>query len=92
MFEMVGNLLRLRPGVSIPLADGPERELVVTVSDGRQSAALTLQIGVTATGFNNGGTVDVMESHESTAGFRWVSPSNLFSMRMRSRDRDDPRL
>lgn len=66
----------------LPLADGPERELVVTVSDGRQSAALTLQIGVTATGFNNGGTVDVMESHESTAGFRWVSPSNLFSMRM----------
>ena len=31
MFDMVGNMLRLRPGVSIPLADGPEREVVITM-------------------------------------------------------------
>jgi hypothetical protein len=82
VFEMVGDTLRLRPGVSIPLADGPERELIITVSDGRQSAALTLYIGVTALGINNGGTVDLLESHESAHGFRWAGPGNVFTMRM----------
>jgi hypothetical protein len=82
LFEVVGDMLRLRPGLSIPLADGPERELVITVSDGLQSAALTLSIGVTALGINNGGTVDLLESHESANGFRWAGPGNLFSMRM----------
>lgn len=82
LFEVVGDMLRLRPGLSIPLADGPERDLVITVSDGLQSAALTLSIGVTALGINNGGTVDLLESHESAHGFRWAGPGNLFSIRM----------
>ncbi|MEI6162535.1 MAG: DUF4214 domain-containing protein [Roseococcus sp.] len=82
IFEVVGDMLKLRSGVSIPLADGPERDVVITVSDGRQSAALTISIGVTALGINNGGTVDLLESHESANGFRWAGPSNLFSMRM----------
>jgi hypothetical protein len=82
LFEVVGDMLRLRAGLSIPLADGPERELVITVSDGLQSAALTLSIGVTALGINDGGTVDLLESHESAHGFRWAGPGNLFSMRM----------
>ena len=82
LFMMVGDTLRLRPGLSIPLADGPERDLVITVSDGFQSAALTLSIGVTALGINSGGTVDLMESHESANGFRWAGPGNLFSLRM----------
>ncbi len=82
LFEVVGDMLRLRPGLSIPLADGPERELVVTVSDGRQSSALTLQIGVTALGINGGGTVDLLETHEAAHGFHWAGPGNLFSMRM----------
>lgn len=82
VFEVVGDTLRLRSGVSIPLADGPERDVVITVSDGRQSAALTVSIGVTALGINNGGTVDLLETHESSAGFRWSQPGNLFSLRM----------
>lgn len=82
LFMIVGDTLRLRPGLSIPLADGPEREVVITVSDGRQSAALTVSIGVTALGLNNGGTVDLLESHEAANGFRWAGPGNLFSMRM----------
>lgn len=82
LFEVVGDMLRLRQGVSIPLADGPARELVITVSDGWQSSALTLSIGVTALGINNGGTVDLLESHESAHGFRWAGSGNLFSMRM----------
>lgn len=86
LFEMVGSMLKLRAGLSIPLADGPEREVVITVSDGRQSQAFTLSIGVTALGINNGGLVDLMERHESQAGFSWVgaasSTSNLFTMRM----------
>lgn len=82
LFMMVGDTLRLRPGLSIPLADGPERELVITVSDGFQSAALTISIGVTALGINSGGTVDLLESHEAAHGFRWAGAGNLFSMRM----------
>jgi hypothetical protein len=82
LFMVVGDSLRLRPGLSIPLADGPQRELVITVSDGIQSSALTVSIGVTALGINSGGTVDLLEAHESAHGFRWVAPGNLFSMRM----------
>jgi hypothetical protein len=82
IFEMAGDMLRLRSGVSIPLADGPQRDVVITVFDGRQSAALTVSIGVTATGINNGGTVDLLETHESAHGFHWAGPGNLFSLRM----------
>jgi len=82
IFEVVGDTLRLRAGVSIPLADGPERNVVITVSDGKQSAALTLSIGITLPGVNNGDPVDIMETHESEAGFRWAAQNNLFSMRM----------
>jgi len=82
IYEVVGGMLKLKAGVSIPLADGPQRPLVVTVSDGMQSAALTVNIGVIATGVNIGGPVDILESHETGAGFRWAAPGNLFSMRM----------
>ena len=82
LFEVVGDTLRLKEGVSIPLADGPVRDVVITVSDGTQSSALTLSIGITVAGVNNGGTVDILETHEAEAGFRWASQNNLFSMRM----------
>jgi hypothetical protein len=82
IFEVVGDTLRLRSGVSIPLADGPEREVVITVSDGLQAAALKVSIGIAAAGINNGGTVDLLESHESAHGFSWAGTGNLFSMRM----------
>jgi len=82
IFEVVGDMLKLRSGVSIPLADGPEREVVITVSDGRQSAALTVSVGVTALGINSGGTVDLLESHESAHGFSWAGPGNVFSLHM----------
>ncbi len=83
IFEVVGDMLKLRSGVSIPLADGPEREVVVTASDGVRSAAFVLPIGVTALGINNGGTVDLLESHESSYGFSWAGPGHMFSTRMR---------
>lgn len=82
IFEVAGNMLRLRSGVSIPLADGPQRDVVITVSDGLQASAFTLSIGVTALGINNGGTVELLESHETAHGFRWTGTGNLFSMRM----------
>jgi len=82
IFEVVGDTLRLKPGISIPLADGPDRDVVITVSDGIQSAALTLSIGITVPGVNGGGPVDIMETHEREAGFRWATQNNLFSMRM----------
>lgn len=45
-FEVVGDELRLRPGVALDLADGPRRDLIVEVSDGQQSAAFTLSFEI----------------------------------------------
>lgn len=45
-FEVVGNELRLRPGVQLVLGDGPQRNLIVEVSDGTQSAAFQLSIDI----------------------------------------------
>ena len=71
MLEVVGDELKLRPGISIPLADGPLRPVVITASDGTQSAALTIHIGITSPGLNDGGVVDLLELHETAHGFRW---------------------
>jgi hypothetical protein len=46
-FEVVGDTLRLQSGISLGLDDIPDLPLIVTVSDGRQSAAFTLDITVT---------------------------------------------
>jgi hypothetical protein len=46
-FEVVGNELRLKSGISLGLDDMPGRPLIIEVSDGHQSAAFTLEIRVT---------------------------------------------
>jgi hypothetical protein len=45
-FEVVGTTLKLRDGISLGLDDMPNRPLFVAVSDGRQSAAFTLDLRV----------------------------------------------
>ena len=82
MLEVVDDVLQLRPGVSIPLAEGPQRPVVITASDGKQSAAFTLNIGITALGLNEGRVVDLLEAHETSHGFRWAGAGNVFTTRM----------
>jgi hypothetical protein len=43
-FEVVGNTLKLRDGISLGLDDAPLRPLFIEVSDGRQSAAFALDL------------------------------------------------
>ena len=45
-FEVVGTTLKLKDGISLGLDDMPDRPLFINVSDGRQSAAFTLDITV----------------------------------------------
>ena len=45
-FEVVDGVLKLREGISLGLDDMPQRPLIIEVSDGRQSAAFLLWIGV----------------------------------------------
>jgi hypothetical protein len=45
-FEVVDGVLKLRDGISLGLDDMPQRPLIVEVSDGRQSAAFLLWLGV----------------------------------------------
>jgi len=82
MFEVVNGDLRLRSGVSLALADGPYRPLVITVSDGHQSQAFTIMIGVTVPAIGNGQVVDLLETHEKGSGFQWASQKNLISLNM----------
>lgn len=45
-FEVVGNVLKLKDGISLGLDDTPSRPLFIEVSDGRQSAGFTLDLTV----------------------------------------------
>jgi hypothetical protein len=45
-FEVVGNTLRLQPGIALGLDEIPDLPLIVTVSDGTRSIALVLDIAV----------------------------------------------
>lgn len=45
-FEVVGNVLKLKDGISLGLDDMPLRPLIIGVSDGHQSAAFVLDIHV----------------------------------------------
>ena len=45
-FEVVDGVLKLRDGISLGLDDMPQRPLIIEVSDGHQSAAFLLWLGV----------------------------------------------
>jgi hypothetical protein len=69
MFEIVGGILRLQAGISIPMADGPIRPVVIEVWDGKQSSAFTLDITVT---LPSGGSFDTLEPGERQDNFYWA--------------------
>jgi hypothetical protein len=75
--EVVGDELRLRPGVTIDLADGPRRPLIIEVSDGSQSAAFTLPIEVLPDPAVSAQPINLLLPGMSKAGFGWVDSSGV---------------
>jgi len=78
-FEVVGNTLKLQSGISLGLDDIPHRPIIITVSDGIQSAAFALDLTVT-------GPVDPAPPGLPTisagpiAGFTEVSPGKVVAI------------
>jgi hypothetical protein len=73
-FEVVGDELRLRPGVTLDLADGPRRPLIIEVSDGRQSAAFTLPIDILPDPAVSTQPINLLLPGMRKAGFAWADP------------------
>ncbi|RAI59901.1 hypothetical protein [Roseicella frigidaeris] len=76
-FEVAGNALRLRPGISLGLDDMPQRPLIIEVSDGHQSAAFTLQIRVTDPAMQGA----ELQPGESRAGFSYAASDTAIALR-----------
>lgn len=76
-FEIVGNELRLRPGVQLVLGDGPQRDLIVEVWDGRQSAAFQLAIDILPDPALGPAPVDVLVPGLSRLGLEWTTPNGV---------------
>jgi hypothetical protein len=70
-FEVVNGALRLRPGVSVSLADGPERSVTVTVSDGRQESAFTIDFDILPAAGLPQEPVNFLMPGESKLGLSW---------------------
>ncbi|MCX8132824.1 MAG: hypothetical protein N3D18_02525 [Roseococcus sp.] len=78
-FEVVGNVLRLKQGVSLSLADGRERSITVTVSDGTQSSAFTLTFDVLPKPGVSREPIDYLVPGQTKHGFSWASPGVVSS-------------
>ncbi len=71
-FEVVDGELRLKPGISLDLGDGPRRELIIEVSDGTQSAAFSLPIEILPDPATSTRPIDVLIPGMEKAGFGWA--------------------
>lgn len=78
-FEVVGNTLKLRDGISLGLDDIPHRPLLIEVSDGRQSAAFTLDLIVRDLAPQES-TAPVLLPGETLAGFTAIAPGTVLSL------------
>ena len=79
-YEIVGQTLRLRPGMTVSISDGPFRTLNVEVSDGLQSAAHRLNISVVAAPGEQA-IIDVLDPWEVKAGFSWKNGDTVSALR-----------
>lgn len=76
LYEVVDMELRLKPGMSLALSDGPFRAIMLEVSDGRNSAAFRLQFEVVAPGTQQL-LLDLLDPWEVKAGFRFAGPGHV---------------
>ena len=78
-FEVVGNVLKLRDGISLGLDEMPTLPLFIEVSDGRQSAGFTLSIAVTDPG-TQPSRVEVLTPATPQFGFVLHTPSQAVTL------------
>ncbi|WP_043359813.1 DUF4214 domain-containing protein [Belnapia sp. F-4-1] len=78
-FEVVGNVLKLKEGISLGLDEMPTHPLFVQVSDGRQSAGFTLNLTVTDPGMQQS-HVDVLTPATPQSGFALHAPSQAVAL------------
>ena len=79
-YEIVGNTLQLRPGMTVAISDGPFRVLNIEVSDGLQSAAHRLEISMVAAPGEQA-VLDVLDHWEVRAGFAWKDENTIRALR-----------
>jgi hypothetical protein len=80
-FEVVDGVLKLREGISLGLDDMPQRPLIVEVSDGHQSAAFLLWLGVA----DPGTRLADLPAGATRGGFTLAGPETVLALR-ESRD------
>jgi hypothetical protein len=78
-FEVVGNVLKLRDGISLGLDDMPRRPLFIQVSDGQQSAGFTLDLTVRDPAAQQS-TVQLLAPGETRAGFTQTAPDQVLAL------------
>lgn len=79
-YEVVGDSLKLRDGVTVAISDGPYRAILVDVSDGQQSAALRLNIRIESPAGEQS-VLDVLDPWETRSGFSYKSPGTVWAER-----------
>ena len=78
-FEVVGSTLKLRDGISLGLDEMPSHPLFIAVSDGRQSAAFTLDLTVSDPGMQDS-AVTVVAPEMPQHGFALADPQRVVSL------------
>ncbi|RYI98671.1 MAG: cadherin repeat domain-containing protein, partial [Acetobacteraceae bacterium] len=78
-FEVVGSTLKLRDGISLGLDEMPGHPLFINVSDGRQSAAFTLNLTVTDPGAQES-AVAVVAAETPQHGFSLTEPQRVVAL------------
>jgi len=76
-FEVVGNELRLRPGIQLDLLDGPQRNLIIEVTDGRQSSAFNLTVDILPDPAASTQPIDVLIPGLRRMGLEWTAPNGV---------------
>jgi len=79
-YEVVGTTLKLKPGMTVAISDGPFRALTIEVSDGLQSSAQRLEIAVVA-GPGEQAVLDVLDPWEVRSGFSWKNADTITALR-----------
>ncbi len=71
LFSIVGNQLRLKPGMVLTEYDGPIRTLFVEASDGTQSAGFELRINVANPALPGAPLANLVSPGEQVANLSW---------------------
>lgn len=79
-FEVVGQTLKLRDGISLGLDEMPSHPLIVSVSDGTNSAAFILDLTVADPGEQESAVV-LLTAGAPQAGFDLASPQQVVALR-----------